>query len=49
MIYYGGNIFRTNGLSLVQLLITILYASLVIPIDMIRKILLKKKNLNTGV
>ena len=49
MIYYGGNIFRTNGLSLVQLIITILYALLVIPLDMIRKILLKKKNLNTGV
>ncbi len=49
MIYYGGNVFRTNGLSLVQLIVTILYASLVIPLDMIRKILLKKKNLNTGV
>lgn len=49
MIYYGGNVFRTNGLSIVQLIITILYAFLVIPIDMIRKILLKKKNINTGV
>lgn len=49
MIYYGGNLFRTNGLSLFQLLVTIVYASLVIPIDMIRKILLKKKNINTGV
>ena len=49
MIYYGGNVFRTNGLSFSQLFITIIYASLVIPIDMIRKILLKKKNLNTGV
>ena len=49
MIYYGGSIFRTNGLSMYQLIITILYASLVVPLDLIRKILLKNKNLNTGV
>ena len=49
MIYYGGNIFRTNGLTIKQLLITILYASLVIPIDILRKILLKRRNLNNGV
>lgn len=49
MIYYGGNVFRTNGLSLYQLIITICYASLVIPLDMLRKILLQRKNLNTGV
>lgn len=49
MIYYGGSIFRTNGLSLFQLLVTILYASLVIPLDLFRKILLNKLNINTGV
>ena len=49
MIYYGGNVLRTTGLSLKQLLFTILYASIVIPLDIIRKILLKRKNLNTGV
>ena len=49
MIYYGGNIFRTNGLSFNQLLVTILYASLVIPFDICRKILLNEKNLNNGV
>ena len=49
MIYYGGTVFRTNGLSILQLLITILYASLVIPLDMIRKIYLKNNNINTGV
>ncbi len=49
MIYYGGNVFRTNGLTLIQLLVTILYASLVIPFDIIRKIYLKRRNSNTGV
>ena len=49
MIYYGGSIFRTNGLTLVQLLVTILYASLVVPFDLIRKIYLNHKNINTGV
>ena len=49
MIYYGGSIFRTNGLSIVQLLVMILYSSLVIPLDLIRKYILKNKNLNTGV
>jgi magnesium-transporting ATPase (P-type) len=49
MIYYGGSIFRTNGLTMKQLLFTILYASLVIPFDIVRKIFLKRKNINTGV
>ena len=49
MIYYGGKVFRTNGLSLIQLLVTILYSSLVIPFDLIRKIILKNKKLNKGV
>lgn len=49
MIYYGGKVFRTNGLSLIQLLVTVLYSSLVIPFDLIRKIILKNKKLNKGV
>ena len=49
MIYYGGNIFRTNGLSFNQLFITIMYSSLVIPIDLLRKIFLKRKKINIGV
>ncbi len=49
LIYYGGNLFRTNGLSIEQLIITILIASLVIPIDLLRKIYLNKKNINSGV
>ena len=49
MIYFGGNVFRTNGLSLAQLIITILYASLVIPFDIFRKIILKNKKMYNGV
>ena len=49
LIYYGGNLFRTTGLSLFELEIMILFASSVIPFDIIRKIILKKKGLNSGV
>lgn len=49
MIYYGGSVFRTNGLTLSQLIITILYASLVVPFDLVRKMLLKTKGVNSGV
>ncbi len=49
MIYYGGSVFRTNGLTFTQLIIMVLYASLVIPLDLIRKLLLRRKHANTGV
>lgn len=49
MIYYGGSVFRTNGLTFIQLLMMILYASLVIPLDSIRKLYLNNKKINTGV
>ena len=45
LIYYGGSLFRTIGLSLKEFEIMILLASTVIPIDFIRKIILKKKNI----
>jgi len=44
LVYYGGNIFRTYGLTLNELAIVILLASTVIPIDILRKLYLKKKN-----
>ena len=43
LIYYGGNMFRTIGLSFNELEFMIILASTVIPIDIIRKIYLKKK------
>ena len=49
MIYYGGNIFRTSGLTIKELLITILLASTVIPIDNIRKIILRLRGEKGGV
>ncbi len=49
LIYYGGTVFRTTGLSLFEFEIMILFALTVIPFDGIRKIILKKKGLNTGV
>ena len=43
LIYIGGNLFRTIGLSLKELEIMILLASSVIPVDLIRKIIIKKR------
>lgn len=45
LIYYGGNLFRTIGLNFKELETMIILASSIIPIDFIRKIILKKKNI----
>jgi len=49
LIYYGGNIFRTSGLTLFEFEIMILFAITVIPFDWIRKLILKQKGKNIGV
>ena len=49
LIYYGGSVFRTSGLTLFEFEIMILFAFSVIPFDWIRKIALKKKGLKYGV
>ena len=49
MIYYGGNLFRTAGLTLNEFIFMLLISSLVIPIDMLRKLWLKKKGFVGGV
>ena len=49
LIYYGGNLFRTVSLSFFELQLMLFLSSLVIPIDWIRKIFLKRKNMNNGV
>ena len=46
MIYYGGTLFRTSGLNIKELLIMILLSFTVIPIDLLRKIYIKKKQLS---
>ena len=49
LIYYGGTVFRTSGLTLFELIIMMIIASLVIPIDWFRKIMLRKKGIFGGV
>ncbi len=45
LIYYGGELFRTTGLTLIEFDIMLLFAFTIIIIDMIRKIILKKLNI----
>ncbi len=49
LIYKGGNMFRTVGLPLNELILMILLAATVIPIDWIRKMFLKKTTTYNGV
>ena len=49
LIYYGGNLFRTSGLTIKEFEIMILLAFTVIPIDWLRKIYLRKKGQIGGV
>lgn len=43
LIYFGGQLFRTTGLTLKELEVMILLAATVIPVDFMRKLYLKKK------
>ena len=49
LIYYGGNLFRTIGLTYKEFFIMILFAFTVIPFDWIRKLIMKKNNKSLGV
>ena len=49
LIYYGGDMFRTYGLTPFEFEVTVLIASLVIPIDWLRKIFLRKQGQIGGV
>lgn len=49
LIYFGGSLFRTKGLTLYEFIIMLLIAVSVIPFDFLRKIYLKQKGRNTGV
>ncbi len=49
LIYYGGEVFRTTGLTIYEFEVMILVAFTVIPFDIIRKIILKKKGISMGV
>ena len=43
LIYFGGSIFRTYGLTILELLLVLAMAFSVIPLDLFRKLLFKKK------
>jgi hypothetical protein len=42
LIYFGGELFRTTGLTIYEFEIMIFFAFLVIPLGIIRKLILKK-------
>ncbi len=44
LIYFGGDLFRTYGLTAKEFLLIILIALTVFPVDILRKLILKKKN-----
>lgn len=49
LIYHGGDLFRTTGLSFGELLFVILLSLIVIPIDWLRKYIFKKRHYQIGV
>lgn len=49
MIYFGGNIFRTTGLTFLEFDVMLILAFSVIPFDFIRKTILKKRGKCLGV
>ncbi len=49
LIYYGGSLFRTKGLTFSEFFFMLALALTVIPFDFARKLILKKLNKNTGV
>lgn len=44
LIYHGGELFRTYGLTLKELCIVLLLSFSVIPVDLLRKVYIKRKN-----
>ena len=49
LIYYGGEMFRTSGLTIKEFIIMFMFSLMIIPIDFIRKLVLKKMNKTLGV
>lgn len=49
LLYFGGNLFRTAGLTLKEFIVMILVAFTVIPFDFLRKYFLRKKGIVGGV
>ena len=49
LIYKGGTLFRTSGLTIDEFIIMLLFALTVVPVDFIRKIILKYRGKKLGV
>ena len=49
LIYKGGDLFRTSGLTIKEFIVMMLFALTVIPVDFIRKMILKHMNKKLGV
>ena len=49
LLYKGGELFRTSGLTIKEFIIMFLISLLILPIDFIRKIILKKRGCKLGV
>ena len=49
LIYYGGEVFRTSGLSFINYIIMVIIAFLVIPFDILRKIIVNKKRIDMSI
>lgn len=49
MIYYGGSLFRTSGLTLREFLFMIFISLTVIPVDILRKLIYKRSHYKIGV
>lgn len=49
LIYYGGEVFRTTGLTIYEFEIMIILAFSIIPFDIIRKIILKKNKITRNI
>ena len=49
LIYHGGDLFRTYGLTAKEFFIVLIIALTVFPVDFLRKIFLRQHHLKTGV
>lgn len=49
LIYKGGDLFRTSGLTILEFIIMMMFSLTVIPVDFIRKIILKYRGKKLGV
>ena len=49
LIYKGGELFRTSGLTISEFIVMMMFALTVIPVDFIRKMILKYKGKKLGV